>query len=174
MALTYNANDYVMKALANLKVSYICQKPCKLDALAAAIRMVADQAVSSLWLPETEVDNILLMLGFKMGLARYDILRSAIMLKYCGEDGGVTKCLYPAVALQFGGNAQQVEKAIRDAIHHAFKTGNKNNWKLYFESRENERCPSNEIFIARIACALRACNRIQKAEQMLYLMAANG
>ena len=174
LALTYNTTDSVIKALADLKVSYICQKPCSMDALASAVRMVAAQAENTLWIPETEVDNILLMLGFKMGLVRYEILRTAIMLKFSGEDGGITKCLYPAVAALFGGNAQQVEKAIRDAIHHAFKVGNKNNWNLYFALAEDERCPSNEIFIARVACALKARKRIQQAEQMLYLMTANG
>ena len=173
LALAANASDCVMQILSCLKVSHICQKPCSLEALICSIRMVAQNADSSLWIPETEVDNLLLQLGFRMGLTRYDNVRTAILLKYYGRVDSMTKSLYPMIAERNGGNAAQVEKSIRDAIHHAFRTGNGTNWNLYFFGTIDSACPSNEMFVARMASALRNRSRVQE-EELLCLKVENG
>ena len=135
--------------------------------------MVINQEDASLWDVETELDNILLYLGFRMGPARYENVRTAVLLKYYGEAGGVTKCLYPAVAMHCGGNAMQVEKSVRDAIRHAFNTGNQDNWKLYFSNSTELQCPSNDMFMARIACALKTGYRMYKVGKVKRLKAEN-
>lgn len=91
VALTANASECVMQILNSLKVSYVCSKPCSLEALVCSIRMVANIEDSVLWIPETEVDNLLLHLGFRMGLTRYDNVRAAILMKYHGTVDGMTK-----------------------------------------------------------------------------------
>ena len=172
VALTANASECVMQILNALKVSYVCPKPCSLEALVCSIRMVANIEDSALWIPETEVDNLLLHLGFRMGLTRYDNVRAAILMKYYGAVEGMTKSLYPAIAAENRGSATQVEKSIRDAIHHAFQTGNRNNWCLYFPGALAGKCPSNEMFIARMASALKNRERVQEAKKQ-YLKAEN-
>ena len=172
LAMTANASDCVLQILSCLKVSHVCQKPCSLDALVCSIRMIAQNAENALWIPETEADNLLLHLGFRMGLTRYENVRTGILMKYNGSVDGMTKSLYPAIAEENGGNATQVEKSIRDAIHHAFRTGNRNYWSLYFPGAYGGKCPSNELFIARMASALKNRERVQNA-QIQYLIAEN-
>lgn len=152
-------NDFIYNELSNLRVSCFLPKPCSTGAVIACLQDLEMQIRSGVLIcqtPQRAANHILLNLGFKMGLSRYQCVYSALMLKYEGEDGGITKCLYPKVAKLCGGNASQVEKAIRDAIKDAFSQGNAGVWQVYFpHGRSDEtRCPSNEVFLARIAFAL--------------------
>ena len=163
LVLTPYIHDYIASALAGLRVSHVCRKPCSVETLVCSIRRLTDDTDSFLWVSETEVDNILMMLGFRMGPSRYENVREAILLKYSGETDGMTKSLYPAVAASNGGNALQVEKSIRDAIRCAFQPGDRSLWTLYFPFAKQNQCPSNEVFITRIAYALQTQERLPKA-----------
>ena len=77
----------------------------------------------------------------------------------------MTKTLYPALAKQFNGTSTKVEKAIRDGIKDAWINGNRQIWHLYFQtglSEERNSCPSNEVFLARIANALVQKRRLKR------------
>ncbi len=148
-------NDWICNQLAQLQVTQFFQKPCNVGGVASCLLDIATsksgRAVASS--PESVANHMLLNLGFRMGLARYQCVYQALMLKFDGEWGGVTKCLYPKVAKMCGGNIQQVEKAIRDAVKDAFMQGNPAVWQMYFPA-ENAHCPSNEVFLARLAFAM--------------------
>ena len=163
LVLTTYLNDYIASALAGLHVSYVCRKPCSVETLVCSIRSLADDTGSSLWVSETKVDNLLMMLGFRIGPSRYENVRTAILLRYYGGTDGMTKSLYPAVAASNGGNALQVEKSIRDAIRHAYQQGNRSLWAMYFPFNKQNQCPSNETFITRIAYALQTRERLPEA-----------
>ncbi len=150
-------SDWICAELSRLQVTALFRKPCAAGALASRILDMAEELTSGK-IPERTPENLahhlLLNLGFRMGFARYECVYLALMLKYQGECGGITKCLYPKVAKLCGGNTQQVEKAVRDAIKDAFGQGNPVVWQLYFP-QDALRCPSNDVFLARMAFAMR-------------------
>ena len=125
----------VLSELEHLQVSCFFRKPCSTGALVAKLQDLTAKIQTGEQFclnPQRAANHILLNLGFRMGLGRYQCVYQALMMKYEGEDGGVTKCLYPNVAKICGGNASQVEKAIRDAIKDAFSQGETGVWKMYF------------------------------------------
>lgn len=155
----YLQSPWVFRELESLQVLQFFTKPSNVSAVVSCIRDIAaenfaktDADLSA----ETVIHQLMLSLGFRMGLARYHSAYVALLMKYQGEDGGVTKCLYPKVAKACGGNSQQVEKAIRDGIKDAFTHGDHNIWQMYFPAGKDKelRCPSNEVFLARMAYAV--------------------
>lgn len=156
VATTYVESAYLLNELSQLQVSNLYKKPCSIGAVVSCLRDMRLSGDTEEWSESREANKILLELGFRMGLARYHCVYQALLLKYQGEDGGITKCLYPKVARLYGGNTAQVEKAIRDAIKDAFSQGNPSVWQMYFPPGRDgvTSCPSNEVFLARIAYAL--------------------
>ncbi len=155
----YLQSPWVFRELESLQVLQFFIKPSNIGAMVSCIRDIAaeDSAKADAGLSaETAIHQLMLSLGFRMGLARYRCVYVALLLKYQGEDGGVTKCLYPKVAKACGGNSGQVEKAIRDGIKDAFAHGDHNIWQMYFPAGKDKelRCPSNEVFLARMAYAV--------------------
>lgn len=156
VATGYISNDYVCARLTQLQVEMFYCKPCSAGAVAATVLELAEGNQLLVQTPENIVRHILLNLGFRMGLGRFFCIEQAIMLKLQGEDGGITKCVYPKVAKLCGGNTPQVEKAIRDGIKDTFRQGNPAVWQMYFPpGRAGETlCPSNDVFLTRIAFAV--------------------
>lgn len=152
---------YIISQLRQLQVDQMCRRPCRPDSIACAIRQLATQSPVVPWNPSAEADQILLQLGFRMGYGMYQNTHTAIMMKYRGNMGTLMKELYPTIAADIRGNALQVEKSIRDAIGRAYKAGNPAIWRLYFGDSTQTHCPSNELFITRIA------NAIHSREQAL-------
>ncbi len=160
----YFLSDHVCAELGHLQVSAIFRKPYASGAVASRILDIADALISGnrpMHTPENFAHHLLLNMGFRMGFARYECVYLALMLKYNGECGGVTKCLYPKVAKLCGGNTQQVEKAVRDAIKDAFTQGKTAVWQMYFP-QEPLRCPSNDVFLARMAFAMTEYFEVRK------------
>ncbi len=169
----YLQSPWVFRELERLQVLQFFTKPSNVSAVISCIRDIAaenSQKTDAGLTAETVIHQLMLSLGFRMGLARYHSVYVALLMKYQGEDGGVTKCLYPKVAKACGGNSQQVEKAIRDGIKDAFHQGERSLWQMYFPAgRDREfRCPSNEVFLARMAYAVR-----QRMDQDALLCAEN-
>ena len=160
LVLAAYLDDHIVSVLQDMRVFCVLWKPCDIDALVQCIYILLNRASISLWMPETEVDNILMMLGFRVELRCYENVRTAILLQFYGEADGMVKCLYPAVAKRNGGNAVQVEKSIRDAIRYAFQRGDRSRWALYFPFAGENQCPSNKAFIARIVYALQTLERL--------------
>lgn len=145
-------SDYLLAQLGRLQVDHICRRPCQMESLLCSLRQMAMLPNLLSGGPEIDLDNMLLQLSFRMGFAMYSNTYTAIMMTYEGNiTGGLMKGLYPAIAQPFGGTAQQVEKSIRDAIHRAYKNGNRAVWRMYLGPCVDEQCPSNELFISRLA-----------------------
>lgn len=160
-------SDEVCAELSRLRVSALFRKPCAAGVLASRILDVAEELVVGKMqerTPENLAHHLLLNLGFRMGFARYECVYLALLLKFQGECGGITKCLYPKVAKLCGGNTQQVEKAVRDAIKDAVKQGNPIVWQMYFPQASFS-CPTNDVFLARMAFAMREYFAEKSAEK---------
>jgi two-component system response regulator (stage 0 sporulation protein A) len=175
IVITPLASEYVCVQLQMLGVVGLFLKPCLLGAVVNCIRDVQMQLVDAEndWCVEDEVDRILLNLGFSMGRSGYCFTRDALMYKFVNPNASATKCVYPDVAKRFGGTSTQVEKAIRDAIKFAWKNGNVQVWQMYFPpgNHMQTECPSNEVFLNRIAMILTSKTRIRKPYQKAGLIA---
>ena len=164
VAISVNTTVQVQQILAGLGVIRIFPRPCALENVVSFLhRIASDLPDLSVWCAETEADSTLLYMGFQCGRSRYDCLYHAILLKYYGKGGDSVKYLYSEVRKLCGKKSRDaVEKAIRDAIGHAWEHGDRDVWNLYFPTCEQEGCPSNEVFIERIALALRNRERLKK------------
>lgn len=152
----------VQQILSQLGVVYSFPKPCSVESVVSFVRQLAlgGSALSS-WNVETELDNVLLHLGFRCGLGGYECTYEAIRLRYIGQGGFITKCLYADVRKLCGKKSTDaVEKAIRYAIGGAWQSGDRDIWELYFPSIKES--PSNDVFIGRIVKALQNRERIKK------------
>ena len=166
LVTTPNNSCYIMKCLQNMLVDQVFLRPCLVDSLLCSIRTMALEESLAYWDPAVEADHILMQLGFRMGYGMYTNTHTAIMMKYSGNTGTLMKQVYPDIAAQIRGNTLQVEKSIRDAIRRAHKTGNAAIWKLYFGDSVEGQCPSNELFITRIARALQAREQVGRPKTL--------
>jgi hypothetical protein len=162
-----NISVPVQQILAGLGVTYIFPKPCALGSVVSFLHRLASGLPDlSAWCAETEIDNVLLNMGFHCGRSRYQCTFQAILLKYCGKGGDTTKYLYSEVRKLCGKKSiDVVEKAIRDAIRHAWDHGDPQVWELYFPVCDKQGCPSNEVFIARIALAIKNRERLSRVDR---------
>ena len=163
MVITACNQPYVLNSLGRLCVSGVFTKPCTPSAVAACICEISAGAVdNNAWFVESEIDVILLQLGFRMGPARYSCVYHSILARYYEPNSCTTKHLYPEVARICGGSVARVEKAIRDAVGEAWRHGDGGIWQAYFPPGKGgiTDCPSNEEFISRIAAVLQHRARI--------------
>ena len=164
IAILRGADEFALCQMERLDVRRVITIPCTAEALIHEIRGATDgnQDVDY-WCEENEIDRILQVLSFRMGPSRYRCVFEAILFRYENPDCTM-KELYIDVAKCCGGNHQRVEKAIRNAIEDAYACGNKEIWDCYFvtDVRREKPYPSNEDFIARIACCLTQRQRIKR------------
>lgn len=160
LATTRFLNGYVMEALERLNVGYVMVKPCDIKATASRIQDLTEHITPppvSRPDPATTVSNMLLTLGIPTKLRGFSCLREAILeeLRLPGQQ--ITKTLYPAVAKICGGSKDQVERAIRSAIHSAWEDRNEQLWRTYFHSDGDGvlRRPTNAAFITALAGRIR-------------------
>ena len=173
LATAINDSVYIRKSLQQMRVDHMCLKPCHIDSFLCSIRQLVLHSDSAQLVPESEADHILIKLGFRMGYGMYKNTHTAIMMKYYGSTGTLMKELYPAIADSIRGSVSQVEKSIRDAIHRAYKSGNTAVWKLIFGDAVEHQCPSNELFITRIAHILQSREQIRTANEADALQQKN-
>lgn len=173
VAISSYVSPEVHQILAGLGITYIFPRPCAMGNVVCFLRQLASGAsdLSELCV-ETEIDNVLLRLGFQCGKSRYDCTFHAIRLKCYGQGGDSVKYLYSEVRRICGKKTMEsVEKAIRDAIGHAWEYGDRDVWLMYFPLSNGGKCPSNEIFISRIAQAVGHMERRKKnrdLDQSIY------
>ena len=143
-------SDYIMTRLSKLDVIPMT-KPYGMGAMLTNICDLAKEDSREEKNVESELEYILLQLSFRTEVTRCNCVRRAILEKYHSAPNFVTKELYPAVAKTCGGSVERVEKAIRDMIKDARENGNRALWRLYFPSGK---CPSNDVFIGKMATYL--------------------
>ncbi|MFZ3371471.1 MAG: sporulation transcription factor Spo0A, partial [Desulfitobacteriaceae bacterium] len=108
---------------------------------------------------EVEVTRMIHQMGVPAHVKGYQYLRDAIVnvIKEISLLGGVTKELYPMIAIKYETTPSRVERAIRHAIELAWDRGNIDFMNKFFGYTINvERGkPTNSEFIAMVADKLR-------------------
>jgi two-component system response regulator (stage 0 sporulation protein A) len=156
LVVTVHRSPYIISRLNRLGVSYIMSKPCRIQA-------VAERALDLMEDPEEirkdardTVTRLLISLGMSSKQRGYACIREAVLYLLEDRQQSMTKELYPAVADRCSGNANQVEKAIRDTIYKAWKLQDREIWPLYFRPCADGTIPkpSNAEFLTRLAEAV--------------------
>ncbi len=156
LATTRYVSDYMLETATRLGVGYIMVKPCDVNAVVARISDLSQRIRTPVFSspdPRTEVSNTLLRLGISTKLRGYAYLRESILLMARDPYQSVTKELYPAVAVQFGASAVQVERSIRSAVATAWNHQDRQIWQMYFADDGSGLIPrpTNAAFISRLA-----------------------
>lgn len=158
MATTRFLSDYMLDAMERLGVGYVMVKPCEISAVAARLEDLMQEQKGDQ--PEvtqpdvfTLVDNVLRELSIQTHPRGYACLREALLEAIREPGQQVTKTLYPTVGKICGGNATQVERAIRRLIKQAWLYRNPEIWNRYFSVGPEglQKCPSNKMFICTIS-----------------------
>lgn len=153
--------DYAAQALERFGVFHLIMKPFRNEFVTTCIYAAVQKRCQ--WDVELELYSILGSLSFQLGTNRARCVAEGILLWHRSNGNIATKQLYLELAHLYDKSATSFEKAIRDAIHHAWNRGNRNLWAAYFPEQNTlrQRCPSNEVFIARMAQCLWTKERIR-------------
>ncbi len=110
------------------------------------------------------ISKLLHQLGIPSHIKGYSYIRECVFLFYKNSDayGGITKEIYPEVALRYSTTASRVERAIRHAIEVSWTRGDYDLMEEIFgNSVAFDRAkPTNSEFIATIADRLRYDNKL--------------
>lgn len=166
IVLTSYKKEYTINMTNNYGVSYYMLKPFSMLALETRIIEVAKKENFKVTeLNDTErqlhiaISKILHQLGIPSHIKGYSYIRESVFLFYKNSDsyGGITKEIYPEVALRFSTTASRVERAIRHAIEVSWTRGDYDLMEEIFGNSVafDKTKPTNSEFIASIADRLR-------------------
>lgn len=154
-------NNLVFNTLENFNVDYIMLKPYKMEDLENVIEGLFNSHIDKVsnGSLELKISRMLHSLGIPSHIKGYQYIRESIMLIYNNPYiiGGITKELYPEVALKYRTTSSRVERAIRHAIEVSWNRGDYEYMEeLFGHSVDYDRAkPTNSEFIATVADKLR-------------------
>ncbi len=164
VATSYNASD-VIRQVSEYGVSYFILKPFDLVDLQKRILEATKEPSQTKSIDfyhnnlQISITKILHELGIPSHIKGYQYIREGIGIIYERPEtiGGITKELYPELALKFDTTVSRVERAIRHAIEVSWNRGN---WDLMEEifghSVDIDKAkPTNSEFIVTIADKLK-------------------
>lgn len=177
VVLTAFGQETMTQRALELGADYYILKPFNLTVLAARVKQLASSqssdrrtlehlgnSVGRLGLSpvrhlDIEVTNIIHEIGIPAHIKGYLYLREAILMVVNRVDllSGVTKELYPSIAVKYKTTPSRVERAIRHAIEVAWARGNVDMINGIFGHTVNRDRgkPTNSEFIAMVADKLR-------------------
>ncbi len=152
-----------MRLVNAYPIDYFMLKPIDMKTLEKRILDVYNADVVVLEEKDSKIElaisRVLHSLGIPSHIRGYQYIRESIYMMYENPDmiGGVTKCIYPEVAMRFDTTASRVERAIRHAIEVSWARGDYDLMdELFGHSVDFDRSrPTNSEFIATIADNLR-------------------
>ncbi len=172
--LTAFGQETMTQKALELGADYYILKPFNLRVLAARVKQLGADVATTQPRPATssgklqvlpvkhldvEVTNVIHEIGIPAHIKGYLYLREAILMVVNRVDllSGVTKELYPAVAVKYKTTPSRVERAIRHAIEVAWARGNVDVINGIFGHTVNRDRgkPTNSEFIAMVADKLR-------------------
>ncbi len=163
VATSYNAPDTIRK-VSEFGVNYYILKPFDLSDLEDKIIDTfteMDKKSVNLYSNNLQksISKLLHELGMPAHIKGYQYIREAISMVYDNPEiiGGITKELYPELAIKFDTTVSRVERAIRHAIEVSWNRGN---WDLmedvFGHSVDIDKAkPTNSEFIVTVADKLR-------------------
>ena len=164
--LTSYKKEYTVNMTNMYGVSYYMLKPFSILALETRLIELGNSSyLKAERLNEKEnevhvaISKLLHQLGIPSHIKGYSYIRESVFLFYKNSDAysGITKEIYPEVALRFSTTASRVERAIRHAIEVSWTRGDYDLMEEIFgNSVAFDRAkPTNSEFIATIADRLR-------------------
>jgi len=163
VATSYNAPDTIRK-VSELGANYYVLKPfdmCDLEEKILDIFSDKDKRAINLFSNNLQksISKLLHELGMPSHIKGYQYIREAISMVYDNPEivGGITKELYPELAMKFDTTVSRVERAIRHAIEVSWNRGD---WDLmedvFGHSIDYDKAkPTNSEFIVTLADKLR-------------------
>ncbi len=164
VATSYNTQE-VIREVSDYGVNYYILKPFELDDLEKRILDLCNSKKSGKNIDlhynniQISITKILHELGIPSHIKGYQYIRDGVCMIFEHPEmiGGITKELYPELALKFDTTVSRVERAIRHAIEVSWNRGN---WDLMEEifgnSVDIDRAkPTNSEFIVTVADKLR-------------------
>ena len=164
VATSYNTAE-VIREVSEYGVNYYILKPFDFNDLESRILELSNKKVDNKNIDlkysnlQVSVTKLLHELGIPSHIKGYQYIREAVSMIFENPDmiGGITKELYPTLALKYETNVSRVERAIRHAIEVSWNRGN---WDLMEEifghSVDIDKAkPTNSEFIVTVADKLR-------------------
>ena len=166
IVVTSYKKEYTINMTSLYGVNYYMLKPFSMLALETRILELSNQKLTkSVELTEDErkihiaISKLLHQLGIPSHIKGYTYIRDSVFLFYKQSDiyGGITKEIYPEIAMRYSTTASRVERAIRHAIEVSWSRGDYDLMEEIFgNSVAFDRAkPTNAEFIATIADRLR-------------------
>jgi len=158
--------EYAVNMTNKYNVDYYMLRPCSMLALETRIiELGSDMALKIKVMNDEDkevhvaISKLLHQLGIPSHIKGYTYIRESVFLFYSHYDhySGITKEIYPEVALRYSTTASRVERAIRHAIEVSWSRGDYDLMEEIFgNSVAFDRAkPTNSEFIATIADRLR-------------------
>lgn len=165
--------DYVVNMANKYNVDYYMLKPYSMLALETRIIELGNDMSLKIKVMNDEdkeihvaISKLLHQLGIPSHIKGYTYIRESVFLFYSHYDhySGITKEIYPEVALRYATTSSRVERAIRHAIEVSWSRGDYDLMEEIFgNSVAFDRAkPTNSEFIATIADRLRFDKKLVK------------
>jgi len=166
IVITSYKKEYTVNMTNNYGVSYYMLKPFSILALETRILELGNREYNK----KTELNDndrvvhvaiskLLHQLGIPSHIKGYTYIRESVFLFYKNSEsyGGITKEIYPEVAIRYSTTASRVERAIRHAIEVSWSRGDYDLMEEIFGNSVafDRTKPTNAEFIATIADRLR-------------------
>lgn len=173
IVLTSYSKDETIRKVSDYGVSYYMLKPFNIKDLEKRILGVFENnnfKTSKQAISEKQVDlsitRILHSLGIPSHIKGYQYIRDGIHMMYKQPSliGGITKELYPEIALKYETTSSRVERAIRHAIEISWNRGDYDLMEdIFGHSVDYDKAkPTNSEFIATVADKLRLDDQLIK------------
>ncbi len=158
--------DYTIRMTSRYNVDYYMLKPVNLSSLENRMKEVMDENKIELYTEkqvnpkiQLQVTELLHNLGVPSQIKGYQYLREGILMLYesTGLIGGITKEVYPEIALRYNTTPSRVERAIRHAIEVSWNRADYEMMnKIFGHSIDYDRAkPTNSEFMVTLSDALR-------------------
>ncbi len=166
IVITSYKKEYTINMTNNYGVSYYMLKPFSMLALETRILELGNKEFNKVAelndnerIVHVAISKLLHQLGIPSHIKGYTYIRESVFLFYKNNDAysGITKEIYPEVAIRYSTTASRVERAIRHAIEVSWTRGDYDLMEEIFgNSVAFDRAkPTNSDFIATIADRLR-------------------
>ncbi|HAH96996.1 MAG TPA: sporulation transcription factor Spo0A [Firmicutes bacterium] len=166
IVLSAFGQETMTQKAVQLGVDYFIVKPFNLNVLVRRIIEIVDhqstQVVKNdpnVTEKEKQISRIFVELGIPVHFRGYLYLREAVMMAVENPEAvnGITKKMYPDIALRYNTTTHRVERSMRFAIEKAWSNGQLDALNKYFGFAVDERKgkPTNACFIAKIADQIR-------------------
>ena len=166
--LTSYKKEYTVKAVSEYNIDYYMLKPFNLESLEKRIleimnvkeRKVSDKEMDL----RIKISDMLHNLGVPSHIRGYQYIRDGIVMMYEEPDmlKGITKEIYPELALKYNTTTSRVERAIRHAIEVSWSRGDYQLMDKYFGNSIDyyKSKPTNAEFIITLTDRLRLDNKV--------------